>query len=119
MSSVVKKRKKKMRKHKHRKMLKKTRWQRKHKVAAPPKFATPQRGKGPRLCRGPFSAPGAGFPRYTGDMTVALKLTHDEPRLVYLALVYHLGRPGSELDRDKAAGGARLARGQGGARGTA
>lgn len=31
-------------------------------------------------------------------MTVALKLTHDEPKLVYLALVYHLGRPGSELD---------------------
>ena len=31
-------------------------------------------------------------------MMVALKLTHDEPRLVYLALVYHLGRPGSELD---------------------
>ena len=31
-------------------------------------------------------------------MSVALKLTHDEPRLVYLALVYHLGRPGSELD---------------------
>jgi hypothetical protein len=31
-------------------------------------------------------------------MTVALQLTHDEPRLVYLALVYHLGRPGSELD---------------------
>lgn len=31
-------------------------------------------------------------------MTFALKLTHDEPRLVYLALVYHLGRPGSELD---------------------
>jgi hypothetical protein len=31
-------------------------------------------------------------------VTVALKLTHDEPRLVYLALVYHLGRPGSELD---------------------
>jgi hypothetical protein len=30
--------------------------------------------------------------------TVALKLTHDEPRLIYLALVYHLGRPGSELD---------------------
>ncbi len=29
-----------------------------------------------------------------------MKLTHDEPRLVYLALVYHLGRPGSELDRD-------------------
>lgn len=29
---------------------------------------------------------------------IALKLTHDEPRLVYLALVYHLGRPGSELD---------------------
>jgi hypothetical protein len=28
----------------------------------------------------------------------ALKLTHDEPRLIYLALVYHLGRPGSELD---------------------
>ena len=33
-------------------------------------------------------------------MTFALKLTHDEPRLVYLALVYHLGRPGSELDPD-------------------
>ncbi len=33
-------------------------------------------------------------------MTFALKLTHDEPKLVYLALVYHLGRPGSELDRD-------------------
>ncbi len=31
-------------------------------------------------------------------MTVALRLTHDEPRLVCLALVYHLGRPGSELD---------------------
>jgi hypothetical protein len=31
-------------------------------------------------------------------VTVALRLTHDEPRLVYLALVYHLGRPGSELD---------------------
>ncbi len=31
-------------------------------------------------------------------MTFALKLTHDEPRLVYLALVYHLGRPGSEID---------------------
>ena len=31
-------------------------------------------------------------------MPFALKLTHDEPRLVYLALVYHLGRPGSELD---------------------
>ena len=31
-------------------------------------------------------------------MTTALKLTHDEPKLVYLALVYHLGRPGSELD---------------------
>ena len=31
---------------------------------------------------------------------IALKLTHDEPRLVYLALVYHLGRPGSELDPD-------------------
>ncbi len=30
MSSVVKKRAKKMAKHKHRKMLKKTRWQRKH-----------------------------------------------------------------------------------------
>ena len=36
--------------------------------------------------------------RYTACMSVALKLTHDEPRLVYLALVYHLGRPGSELD---------------------
>lgn len=33
-------------------------------------------------------------------MTFALKLTHDEPRLVYLALVYHLGRPGSELDAE-------------------
>lgn len=32
-------------------------------------------------------------------MTIAITLTHDEPRLVYLALVYHLGRPGSELDR--------------------
>jgi hypothetical protein len=31
-------------------------------------------------------------------VTIALKLTHDEPRLVFLALVYHLGRPGSELD---------------------
>jgi hypothetical protein len=31
-------------------------------------------------------------------MKVALKLTHDEPKLVFLALVYHLGRPGSELD---------------------
>lgn len=31
-------------------------------------------------------------------MTISLKLTHDEPKLVYLALVYHLGRPGSELD---------------------
>ncbi|MEE8471262.1 MAG: AURKAIP1/COX24 domain-containing protein [Dehalococcoidia bacterium] len=30
MSSIVKKRKKKMAKHKHRKMLKKTRWQRRH-----------------------------------------------------------------------------------------
>lgn len=29
---------------------------------------------------------------------LALQLTHDEPRLVYLALVHHLGRPGSELD---------------------
>ena len=29
---------------------------------------------------------------------IALQLTHDEPRLVYLALVHHLGRPGSELD---------------------
>jgi hypothetical protein len=33
-------------------------------------------------------------------MSFALKLTHDEPRLVYLALVYHLGRPGSDLDAD-------------------
>lgn len=33
-------------------------------------------------------------------MTIALKLTHDEPRLVYLALVYHLGRPGSELNAE-------------------
>jgi len=31
-------------------------------------------------------------------MPFALKLTHDEPRLVELALVYHLARPGSELD---------------------
>jgi hypothetical protein len=31
-------------------------------------------------------------------VTLRIKLTHDEPRLVYLALVYHLGRPGSELD---------------------
>jgi hypothetical protein len=29
---------------------------------------------------------------------ISLKLTHDEPRLVFLALVYHLSRPGSELD---------------------
>jgi hypothetical protein len=29
---------------------------------------------------------------------IALKLSHDEPKLVYLALVYHLGRPGSEID---------------------
>ncbi len=35
---------------------------------------------------------------YTDSMAFTLKLTHDEPRLVYLALVYHLGRPGSELD---------------------
>ena len=39
------------------------------------------------------------FRCYTGTlMTITFKLTHDEPRLVYLALVYHLGRPGSELD---------------------
>lgn len=31
-------------------------------------------------------------------MAFALKLTHDEPRLIYLALTYHLARPGSELD---------------------
>ena len=30
MSSVVKKRRKKMRKHKYRKLMKKTRWQRRH-----------------------------------------------------------------------------------------
>ncbi|MCK4723224.1 MAG: AURKAIP1/COX24 domain-containing protein [Dehalococcoidia bacterium] len=30
MGSVIKKRKKKMAKHKHRKMLKKSRWQRRH-----------------------------------------------------------------------------------------
>ncbi|MCH7484586.1 MAG: aurora kinase A-interacting protein [Chloroflexi bacterium] len=30
MGSVIKKRRKKMSKHKHRKMLKKTRWQRRH-----------------------------------------------------------------------------------------
>jgi hypothetical protein len=35
---------------------------------------------------------------YNSGVTFAIKLTHDEPRLVYLALVYHLGRPGSELD---------------------
>ena len=35
MGSVVKKRRKKISKHKHRKMLKKTRWQRRHIVAAP------------------------------------------------------------------------------------
>lgn len=29
-----------------------------------------------------------------------LQLSHDEPKLVFLALVYHLGRPGSELDPD-------------------
>ncbi|MEX2247544.1 MAG: hypothetical protein WEC75_12765 [Dehalococcoidia bacterium] len=33
-------------------------------------------------------------------MPFALRLTHDEPRLISLALVYHLGRPGSELDPD-------------------
>ncbi len=31
-------------------------------------------------------------------MTITLRLSHGEPRLIYLALVYHLGRPGSELD---------------------
>ena len=31
-------------------------------------------------------------------MTFALQLTHDEPKLVYLALQYHLARPGAELD---------------------
>jgi hypothetical protein len=31
---------------------------------------------------------------------IALKVTHDEPKLIYLALVYHLGRPGSELNPD-------------------
>jgi len=31
-------------------------------------------------------------------VNIALKLTHDEPKLVFLAFVYHLGRPGSELD---------------------
>lgn len=31
-------------------------------------------------------------------MTLAFRLTHDEPKLVFLALTYHLGRPGSELD---------------------
>ncbi len=36
--------------------------------------------------------------RYNQGVNVALKLTHDEPKLVFLALVYHLGRPGSELD---------------------
>jgi hypothetical protein len=29
---------------------------------------------------------------------ISFKLTHDEPRLVFLALVYHLSIPGSELD---------------------
>jgi hypothetical protein len=33
-------------------------------------------------------------------VSFALKLTHDEPRLVFLALTYHLGRPGSELDAE-------------------
>jgi len=33
-------------------------------------------------------------------VTFTLRLTHDEPRLVFLALVYHLGRPGSELNAD-------------------
>lgn len=38
----------------------------------------------------------------------AVRLTHDEPRLVYLALVYHLGRPGAELDaRQRGAGALR------------
>jgi hypothetical protein len=31
-------------------------------------------------------------------MTLTLQFSADEARLVYLALVYHLGRPGSELD---------------------
>ncbi|MDE3095021.1 MAG: hypothetical protein KGK07_03365 [Chloroflexota bacterium] len=44
-------------------------------------------------------------------MTFALKLTHDEPRLVYLALVYHLGRPGSELDAETRQVGAHGLRG--------
>ncbi|MBI5284781.1 MAG: hypothetical protein HY874_06770 [Chloroflexi bacterium] len=39
-------------------------------------------------------------------MTFAVKLVHDEPRLVYLALVYHLGRPGADLDIDTKAPGA-------------
>jgi hypothetical protein len=33
-------------------------------------------------------------------VSIALRLTHDEPKLAYLALVYHLGRPGSELDAE-------------------
>ena len=33
-------------------------------------------------------------------MAFTFRLTHDEPRLVFLALVYHLARPGSELDAD-------------------
>jgi hypothetical protein len=52
----------------------------------------------------PFGAfakhPGAILATGVNRMPFALKLTHDEPRLVYLALVYHLGRPGSELDRE-------------------
>jgi len=34
------------------------------------------------------------------QMAFALQLTHDEPRLVYLAVRYHLARPGSELDAE-------------------
>lgn len=46
----------------------------------------------------PGTARGLSCPRYSVRVKLALQLTHDEPRLVYLALVYHLGRPGSELD---------------------
>ena len=63
MSSVVKKRKKKMRKHKHRKMLKKTRWQRKHKGEAAVRRTARFRAAalaGPAAAdaiRGPFMGP--------------------------------------------------------------
>ena len=56
----------------------------------------PRNGGGVRAPRAAAADTGARL----AAMTFALKLTHDEPRLVELALVYHLGRPGSELDPD-------------------